>query len=285
VPECTAASFLDAKLVAMRVPESTGATAMAAVAAPDLDFSPIMSPVVPVVNRPSSPLLQDGGEGDDELGDDDDSLSRDDDDDEGDEEEEEPRLKYQRLGGSVPSLLSSDAASCLTIAERIIVLGTHDGSVHLLDFRGNQVLSSVSLFLSPPRSPSLSPFSHAHHLPHATIVTFECLKSGSQMRVAHKKNRHLRVLLWKWDTASRLSFRRTEHLLNSERNLPRGTNKYLCLKNQQKPFCFDVCFQSCVKMFLGLFEAQICSCDPPLVGAAGKRVSPCPHSNSERGEH
>jgi hypothetical protein len=102
------------------------------------------------------------------------------------------------------------------------------------------------------------------------------------MRVAHKKNRHLRVLLWKWDTASRLSFRRTEHLLNSERNLPRGTNKYLCLKNQQKPFCFDVCFQSCVKMFLGLFEAQICSCDPPLVGAAGKRVSPCPHSNSER---
>lgn len=137
----------------------------------------------------------------------------------------------------------------------------------------------------PPRSPSLSPFSHAHLLPHATIVTFECLKSGSQMRVAHKRNRHLRVLLWKWDTASRLSFRRTEHLLNSERNLPRRTNKYLCLKNQQKPFCFGVCFQSCVKMFLGLFEAQICSCDPPLVGAAGKRVSPCPHSNSERGEH
>jgi hypothetical protein len=156
VPECTTASFLDAKLVAMRVPESTGATAMAAAAAPDLDFSPIMSPVVPVVNRPSSPLLQDGGEGDDELGDDDDSLSRDDDDDEGDEEEEEPRLKYQRLGGSVPSLLSSDAASCLTIAERIIVLGTHDGSVHLLDFQGNQVLFSVSLLLPPPLSLSLS---------------------------------------------------------------------------------------------------------------------------------
>jgi hypothetical protein len=195
VPECTTASFLDAKLMAMRVPESTGATAMAA--APALDSSPIMSPVVPAVNRTSSPLLQDGGEGDDELGDDDDSLSRDDDDDddEGDEEEEEPRLKYQRLGGSVPSLLSSDAASCLTIAERIIVLGTHDGSVHLLDFQGNQVLSSVSLFLPPTPPLSLSPFSHAHTLPHATIVTFECLKSGSQMRVAHKRNRHLMVLL------------------------------------------------------------------------------------------
>jgi hypothetical protein len=251
VPECTTASFLDAKLVAMRAPESTGAEA------PALDSSPIMSPVVPAVNRPSSPLLQDGGEGDDELGDDDDSLSRDDDDDdddEGDEEEEEPRLKYQRLGGSVPSLLSSDAASCLTIAERIIVLGTHDGSVHLLDFQGNQVLSSVSLFLpTPSPSLSLSPFSHAHTLPHATIVTFECLKSGSQMRVAHNRNRHLMVLLWKWDTASRLSFRRIEHLLNSEKICLRGTNEYLCLKNQQKPFCFGVCFQSYVEMFLGLF--------------------------------
>jgi hypothetical protein len=213
VPECTTASFLDAKLVAMRVPESTGATATAAAAAPALDSSPIMSPVVPAVNRPSSPLLQDGGEGDDELGDDDDSLSRDEEEEEeeGDEEEEEPRLKYQRLGGSVPSLLSSDAASCLTIAERIIVLGTHDGSVHLLDFQGNQVLSFVSLFQTHPPL-SLSPFSHAHTLPHATIVTFECLKSGSQMRVAHKRNRHLMVLLWKWDTASRLSFGRTEHL-------------------------------------------------------------------------
>lgn len=58
--------------------------------------------------RPSP--VQDGGEGDDELGDDD---SRDD-DDEGEGEEEEPRLKYQRLGGSLPSLLSSDAAACLT---------------------------------------------------------------------------------------------------------------------------------------------------------------------------
>ncbi|CAK9872351.1 unnamed protein product [Sphagnum jensenii] len=95
-----------------------------------------MSPV-PAAS-PSSPL-QDGGEGDDELGDDDDSLSRDDEDEDDEGEDEEPRLKYQRLGGSVPSLLSSDAASCLTVAERIIALGTHDGTVHLLDFQGNQV--------------------------------------------------------------------------------------------------------------------------------------------------
>lgn len=56
-----------------------------------------------------------------------------------DEEEEEPRLKYQRMGGSVPSLLASDAASCIAVAERMIALGTHAGTVHILDFLGNQV--------------------------------------------------------------------------------------------------------------------------------------------------
>lgn len=102
---------------------------------------PALADSVAVAAGPSAPsvprvaAVQDGGEGDDELGDDD---SRDDDDeDEG--EEGEPRLKYQRLGGSVPSLLSSDAAACLTVGERIIALGTHDGTVHLLDFQGNQV--------------------------------------------------------------------------------------------------------------------------------------------------
>lgn len=58
----------------------------------------------------------------------------------GEEEgEEEPRLKYQRMGGNVPSLLSNDAASCIAVAARMIALGTHDGTVHILDFLGNQV--------------------------------------------------------------------------------------------------------------------------------------------------
>ncbi|KAK1383079.1 Vacuolar protein sorting-associated protein 41-like [Heracleum sosnowskyi] len=55
------------------------------------------------------------------------------------EEEEEPRLKYQRMGGSVPSLLSNDAATCLAVAQRMIALGTRNGSIHILDFLGNQV--------------------------------------------------------------------------------------------------------------------------------------------------
>ena len=55
------------------------------------------------------------------------------------EEEDEPRLKYQRMGGSVPSLLSNDAATCLAVADRMIALGTRNGTVHILDFLGNQV--------------------------------------------------------------------------------------------------------------------------------------------------
>lgn len=82
----------------------------------------------------------DGTDGDDELDDEEDDAGEE--EEEGSTEGEEPRLKYQRMGGSVPSLLSGDAASCLTVAERIIALGTHDGTVHLLDYQGNQVFLS-----------------------------------------------------------------------------------------------------------------------------------------------
>ncbi|CAM6096608.1 unnamed protein product [Calypogeia fissa] len=86
-------------------------------------------------NRAAAVL--DGMDGDDELDDEEDDAEEE--EEEGSTEGEEPRLKYQRMGGSVPSLLSGDAASCLTVAERIIALGTHDGTVHLLDYQGNQV--------------------------------------------------------------------------------------------------------------------------------------------------
>ncbi|BBN13096.1 vacuolar protein sorting-associated protein 41 [Marchantia polymorpha subsp. ruderalis] len=79
----------------------------------------------------------DGVDGDDELDDEEDPEEEEEED--ASSEEEEPRLKYQRMGGSVPSLLSADAASCLTVAERIIALGTHDGTVYLLDYLGNEV--------------------------------------------------------------------------------------------------------------------------------------------------
>lgn len=43
------------------------------------------------------------------------------------------------MGGSIPTLLTSDVATCIAVAERMIALGTHGGTVHILDFLGNQV--------------------------------------------------------------------------------------------------------------------------------------------------
>ena len=54
-------------------------------------------------------------------------------------EEEEPRLKYQRLGASVTEILENDPASCLCVSDKILALGTHDGSIHVLDVSGNEV--------------------------------------------------------------------------------------------------------------------------------------------------
>ncbi|XP_065625524.1 vacuolar protein sorting-associated protein 41 homolog isoform X2 [Quercus suber] len=87
---------------------------------------------------------ENGVEGDDEREEEDDDEEEEEEEEEEageeeEEEEEEPRLKYQRMGGSIPTLLASDTASCIAVAERMIALGTHGGTVHILDFLGNQV--------------------------------------------------------------------------------------------------------------------------------------------------
>ncbi|XP_057247651.1 vacuolar protein sorting-associated protein 41 homolog isoform X2 [Beta vulgaris subsp. vulgaris] len=81
---------------------------------------------------------ENGIDGDDEREEEeDDDLSEEEQQQE--EEEDEPKLKYQRMGGSLSSLLSTDAATCIAVSDRMIALGTHCGYVHLLDFLGNQV--------------------------------------------------------------------------------------------------------------------------------------------------
>lgn len=93
---------------------------------------------------------ENGIDGDDER---DEEEEEDSEEEEEEEEEDEPRLKYQRMGASVPSLLSADAATCIAVAERMIALGTHGGAVHILDFLGNQVInSSPELNLSSTRT-------------------------------------------------------------------------------------------------------------------------------------
>ncbi|XP_020973406.1 vacuolar protein sorting-associated protein 41 homolog isoform X3 [Arachis ipaensis] len=84
---------------------------------------------------------ENGVDGDDEREEEEEEEVEEDEEEEEEEEEdeEEPRLKYQRMGGSIPTMLATDAASCIAVAERMIALGTQGGTVHILDFLGNQV--------------------------------------------------------------------------------------------------------------------------------------------------
>uniref|UniRef100_A0A3B3TDL1 Vacuolar protein sorting-associated protein 41 homolog n=1 Tax=Paramormyrops kingsleyae TaxID=1676925 RepID=A0A3B3TDL1_9TELE len=50
---------------------------------------------------------------------------------------EEPKLKYERLANGVTEILQKDAASCMTVHDKFLALGTHFGKVYLLDIQGN----------------------------------------------------------------------------------------------------------------------------------------------------
>uniref|UniRef100_A0A8C1XK76 Vacuolar protein sorting-associated protein 41 homolog n=1 Tax=Cyprinus carpio TaxID=7962 RepID=A0A8C1XK76_CYPCA len=49
----------------------------------------------------------------------------------------EPKLKYERLTNGVTEVLQKDAASCMTVHDKFLALGTHFGKVYLLDIQGN----------------------------------------------------------------------------------------------------------------------------------------------------
>ncbi len=54
-------------------------------------------------------------------------------------DELEPQLKYERLGGDVKNILLQSPATCLCLSEKILALGTKQGSIHVLDYSGNEV--------------------------------------------------------------------------------------------------------------------------------------------------
>ncbi|WWC91761.1 uncharacterized protein L201_006708 [Kwoniella dendrophila CBS 6074] len=82
------------------------------------------------INQPSG----ESDEEDDEMDDD-----EEDEDDEGDDEE--PALKYSRLKGRIPEILTKDSASTIAVSPRVIALGTHNGMVHVLTYEGAKVNS------------------------------------------------------------------------------------------------------------------------------------------------
>ncbi|XP_067888325.1 vacuolar protein sorting-associated protein 41 homolog isoform X1 [Heterodontus francisci] len=59
------------------------------------------------------------------------------DESEEEESEEEPKLKYERLANGVTEILQKDAASCMTVHDKFLALGTHHGKVYLLDVQGD----------------------------------------------------------------------------------------------------------------------------------------------------
>lgn len=54
-------------------------------------------------------------------------------------DELEPQLKYERLGADVKSILSDASATCLCLSEKVLALGTSAGTIHILDYSGNEV--------------------------------------------------------------------------------------------------------------------------------------------------
>lgn len=52
-------------------------------------------------------------------------------------EEEEPQLKYERIHNDILRILGNDAASCVAMHMKFVALGTHWGTVYILDHSGN----------------------------------------------------------------------------------------------------------------------------------------------------
>ncbi|RUS21513.1 vacuolar protein sorting-associated protein 41 [Endogone sp. FLAS-F59071] len=110
--------------------------------------------VLPIFNLPEGqdPADQRNPPADDFDKDEDGNGDEDGDGEESDdeEEEEEPKLRYQRVGADVSDVLKRDNASVMAVSSRFLTelnlsspsaraqaLGTHNGTVYILDFEGN----------------------------------------------------------------------------------------------------------------------------------------------------
>lgn len=51
----------------------------------------------------------------------------------------EPQLKYEELAGDVQGITSASRVTCLCLSDKILAIGTQDGSVHVLDYSGHEV--------------------------------------------------------------------------------------------------------------------------------------------------
>lgn len=75
-----------------------------------------------------------------------------------DDEDEEPKLKYAKLTGSLSSVYrSNDSTSAFTVAGDKMVMGTHNGNIHVLSLPGLQGLRNYHAHSATITSVSVSP--------------------------------------------------------------------------------------------------------------------------------
>lgn len=81
-----------------------------------------------------------------------------DDDESEDEEEEEPKLKYAKLTGSLANVYrNGDSTSAFSVAGDKMVVGTHNGSIHVLALPNMQSLRTYRAHSASVTSVSISP--------------------------------------------------------------------------------------------------------------------------------
>lgn len=77
--------------------------------------------------------------------------------DEDEEEEDEPKLKYAKLTGSLTNVYRGDSTSAFVVAGDKVVMGTHNGNVHVLQLPSLQPLKTYHAHSATITSISVSP--------------------------------------------------------------------------------------------------------------------------------
>ncbi|KAK3951336.1 hypothetical protein QBC32DRAFT_314968 [Pseudoneurospora amorphoporcata] len=98
-------------------------------------------------------------EGSEDHGEEEETEEDDDDDDEEEEEDEEPRLKYARLTQHLgPLYRNGDATSAFLTAGDKMIVGTHNGNIHVLQLPAFQSLRVYHAHAASVTSLSISPY-------------------------------------------------------------------------------------------------------------------------------
>ncbi|KAK5101974.1 Vacuolar protein sorting-associated protein 41 [Lithohypha guttulata] len=110
-------------------------------------------------SRPATPKSASGPDHDRVHAEDQEEEDGEDDEDDGEEEEEEPRLKYAPLTKNLSNVYrNGDSTSSFIVAGDKLVLGTHDGKIHVYTMPMMQNVKSYRAHTASVSSVSISPF-------------------------------------------------------------------------------------------------------------------------------